>query len=155
MIPWLEWAYCGCGDPTTSGAGTVQAIVVDPRKPPVPSNRENTTLHALVEPYPQVIAGTPLSWSYARSTRTFRLRYSTARAGGRSRYHAGSVTEIAAPALVYGTRYSVRVTGGAVASSRGASTLRIVSCRGARNVSVTLAPHGRSRGSCQIGRLRR
>ena len=22
MVPWLEWAYCGCDDPTTSGPGT-------------------------------------------------------------------------------------------------------------------------------------
>ena len=22
MVPWLEWAYCGCHDPTTSGPGT-------------------------------------------------------------------------------------------------------------------------------------
>ena len=30
MVPWLEWAYCGCNDPTTSGPGAKQAIVLDP-----------------------------------------------------------------------------------------------------------------------------
>jgi hypothetical protein len=34
LVPWLEWAYCGCSDPTTTGPGTKQAIVVDPREPP-------------------------------------------------------------------------------------------------------------------------
>ena len=51
---WLEWAYCGCGDPTTPGPGTTQAIVIDPAKPPAGANLELPTLRALVEPYPQV-----------------------------------------------------------------------------------------------------
>ena len=32
-IPWLEWAYCACGDPT--GSGDAEALVYDPAKPPV------------------------------------------------------------------------------------------------------------------------
>jgi endoglycosylceramidase len=148
MVPWLEWAYCGCQDPTTSGPGNAQAIVIDPAKPPTGSNLEIATLRALVEPYPQVVAGTPSSWAFDRPTRTFSLRYSTTRPGGSHRFKAGSLTEIAAPALVYGGHYAARVVGGAPVSKRGAATLSIASCPGALRVSVTVAPAGRSHGSC-------
>ncbi|HUO70388.1 MAG TPA: hypothetical protein VMU39_06395, partial [Solirubrobacteraceae bacterium] len=48
MVPWLEWAYCGCEDPTTTGPGTKQAILIDPSKPPRGSNLVRATLGALV-----------------------------------------------------------------------------------------------------------
>jgi endoglycosylceramidase len=95
MVPWLEWAYCGCSDPTTSGPGDKQAIVRDPAKPPVGSNLVEPTLHALVEPYPQVVSGTPSSWGFDPATRTFSLRFSTSAALG-GRFPAGSITQVAA-----------------------------------------------------------
>jgi endoglycosylceramidase len=150
MMPWLEWAYCGCGDPTTSGPGTTQAIVIDPHKPPTPSNRESGTLHALVEPYPQVIAGTPLDWVYNRATRTLTVRFTTLRAAGRHRFRSYSATEIATPSLVYGGHYATNIRGGVIASSRGSGTLRVLSCPGARTVSVTVTPGGRNRSSCRL-----
>jgi endoglycosylceramidase len=151
MVSWLEWAYCGCDDPTTSGPGAQQAIVLDPRKPPTGANLNLPTLRILVEPYPQLVSGTPSSWGFASATKTFSLRYSTARASGHGRFPAGSVTEIATPALVYGGRYSVQVGGGAVVSRRGASVLRIAACRGAQTVNVTVRPGGRNRSSCRPG----
>jgi endoglycosylceramidase len=152
MVPWLEWAYCGCNDPTTSGPGNLQAIVIDPAKAPAGSNLELPTLRALVEPYPQVIAGTPRSWSFDRARRRFTLAYATARARGGSRFGFDSLTEIAAPALVYGGRYAVRVTGGGVVSAVGASTVVIGACRGARRITVTVTPFGRNHSSCAIPR---
>jgi len=149
MAPWLEWAYCGCADPTTSGPGTKQAIVIDPSKPPVGSNLELPTLRALVEPYPQLIAGTPQAWSFSRGSRTFRLRYATTRIGRRSRFRPGAVTEIAAPGLVYGGRYFVSVEGGYAVSRRGASTLQIASCPNATTVTVTLRPGRGTAAACQ------
>jgi len=137
MVPWLEWSYCACHSPTDTGQ---PGIVVDPRKPPRGSNLVTRTLRALVEPYPQLIAGTPLSWSYDAGTRTFRLRYSTRRANGHRAFPGGSVTEVALPALVYGGRYRVRLTGGRVVSGRGSPLLRIASRRGARRITVTVAP---------------
>ena len=154
MVPWLEWAYCGCQDPTTSGPGTVQAIVIDPSKPPAGSNLVMTTLRALVEPYPQVVAGTPTAWSFKRSTRTFTLSYSTTRVAKHERFDAGAVTEIATPALVYGGRYGARVSGGAILSLPGATTLRIGSCPKARTISITVGPSGHSLGSCKLPRPR-
>ena len=145
MVPWLEWSYCSCGAPTDTGQ---PGIVVDPAKPPRGSNLVMGTLRTLVEPYPQVIAGTPVSWSFDRSSKLFSLSYTTARAGGRGRFGTGSVTEVAAPGLVYGGRYGVRVTGGAVVSRRGAPVLKVAACRRARRIRVTIRPGGRSRGSC-------
>jgi endoglycosylceramidase len=148
MVPWLEWAYCGCEDPTTSGPGAEQAIVIDPRKRPAGSNLVSGTLHTLVEPYPQVVAGTPRSWGFEPASRTFRLAFTIGRASGHGRFPAGSLTEIATPSLVYNGRYAAVVRGGAIVSRSGAGALVVASCPGARSVSVAVAPSGRSRGSC-------
>ena len=150
MVSWLEWAYCGCNDPTTSGPGAEQAIVIDPRKPPRGSNLQLPTLKFLVEPYPQLVSGTPQSWGFDSSTKTFSLRYTTVRAGGVRRFPAGAGTEVAAPAMVYAGHYSVRALGAAVASKPGASMLVLDACPGARTVSVTVSPskRARNRGSC-------
>ena len=155
MIGWTEWAYCGCEDPTTSGPGAKEAIVIDPRKPPRGSNLVPGSLRALVEPYPQVISGTPQSWRYGRAGRRFTLRYRTDRVGGRRRFAAGAITEIAAPALVYGGRYAVSAGGGAIVSRPGASLIEIASCPGARSIMVTVSPRGRTHGSCRPPRTRR
>ncbi|HEY2436735.1 MAG TPA: cellulase family glycosylhydrolase [Solirubrobacteraceae bacterium] len=148
MVPWLEWSYCACQSPTDTGQ---PGIVADPSKPPTGSNLISGTLRALVEPYPQVIAGTPLSWGFTAGTKTFSFRYSTARASGHGRFARGSLTEIATPALVYGGRYAVQVSGGAIASSRGAGVVLLAACRGARTITVTVRPSGRNRDSCRLG----
>ncbi len=148
MVPWLEWAYCGCRDPTTTGPGNKQAIVVDPAKPPSGSNLVTGTLRALVEPYPEVIAGTPVAWGFDRSSSTFTFRYTTARAGGGS-FPGFAVSEVAVPRLVYGSGYAARVSGGAVMSRPGASVLEVGACPGAASVSVTVTPAGTSSGSCR------
>lgn len=151
MTPWLEWAYCGCRDPTTTGPGTREAIVIDPSKPPRGPNLEPSTLRALVEPYPQLISGTPEAWAFDRTSATFRLVYATARPGRQGAFPAGSVTEIAAPALVYPRGYGVRVRGGQVVSARGTSVLEIAACQGARHIAVTITPSRGRRGSCNGG----
>ena len=148
MVPWLEWAYCGCHDPT--GSGDNEAVVLDPRKPPIGSNVVLSTLRLLVEPYPQVIAGTPLSWSFDRARRVFRLRYTTKRVSGRGRFASGAITEISVPRLVYRGSYAVRADGGAIVSARGSSLLQIAACPGARRVSVTVRRSGASHASCRI-----
>lgn len=153
MVPWLEWAYCGCHDPTTSGPGNVQAIVIDPSKPPGGTNLVEPTLHALVEPYPQVIAGTPRSWSYERPADTFKLAFSTAPAGGSGAFRTGSLTEVATPPLDYPSGYAAAASGAAIVSPARAVTLLVAQCPGAVQVSVTVAPSGQSGGSCRA-RLR-
>ena len=151
MVSWLEWAYCGCNDPTTSGPGAQQAIVLDPKKPPTGSNLNLPTLRVLVEPYPQLIAGTPLAWAFNSTSQTFTLKYSTARASGHGSFGRGAVTQVATPAFVYAGRYAVRVSGGAILSRRGASLLQIGACRHAKSVTVIVTRSGRSHGSCRLG----
>jgi endoglycosylceramidase len=149
MVPWLEWAYCGCQDPTTSGPGKEQAIVIDPAKPPARSNLVLPTLHALVEPYPQLIAGTPRPWRYTAATNRFGLQYSTARATGAGSFPVGSITEVATPAFAYPHGYAAAVNGGRVVSRRNAGVLQIAVCPHTTHVSLTVTPSGRSHGSCR------
>jgi endoglycosylceramidase len=145
MVPWLEWSYCPCRDPT---GATPDPIVFDPSRPPRGANLGSLALSTLVEPYPELVAGTPRSWSFDRAARIFRLRYAAARVDGRGSFGAGSVTQVAAPTLIYGGHYAVDVIGGAVVSRRGAPVLKISTCRGARTVSVTVRPRGRDHVSC-------
>lgn len=156
MVPWLEWAYCGCSDPTTSGPGDKQAIVRDPSRPPTGSNLVEPTLRALVEPYPQVVAGTPSSWGFDPSSRVFSLHYSTLAATvGAGRFATGSVSEIATPELVYAGHYAARVSGGAILSKPGASALQVARCPGAQTITVTVSPGEGSHGSCSAAAVLR
>ena len=142
----MEWAYCVCGDPTGSPA---EGIVNDPRKPKTGSNLVTSTLDALVEPYPHVVAGTPISWGYNRHTRTFKLSYTTRRASGKGTFAAGSLSAIETPLFDYPSGYGARVSGGTIVSKRGASPLIIASCQRAKDVSVTVAPGARSSEGCK------
>jgi endoglycosylceramidase len=150
MVPWVEWAYCPCHDPT---GATPDPLVLDPAKPTRGSNLGLFAMSILVEPFPRLIAGTPRSWSYDRQTNTFELRYSTARAAGGGRFPAGAITEIATPRLIYARPYSVHAQGGAIVSRRGAAVLKIAACPGARKVSVTVLPSGHDRETCRPGRM--
>ncbi len=144
MVPWTEWAYCTCGDPTGSPD---EGMVLNPHKPPSKSNLRPSIIHALVEPYPQVVSGTPLAWGFDRAKKIFHFSYTTQKASGRGRFPIGSITRIEVPTLVFAHRYGVQVLGGSVAGeSRGA--LLIASCGGYKTIRVKITPHGRTRGSC-------
>lgn len=146
MVPWIEWAYCPCRDPT---GATPDPLVLDPAAPPLGANVGQLALHTLVEPFPQLIAGTPLSWGYNRQTKMLRLRYSTAKADGAGRFPPGAITEIATPRLIYGRPYAVHVHGAAIVSRPGARILKIAACPGARNISLQVFRSGRDRESCR------
>jgi endoglycosylceramidase len=149
MIPWLEWAYCGCSDPTTAGPGNTQAIVVNPALPPSGSNLEPGTLDALVEPYPQVIAGTPTSWAYDRPTSTFTLKFADKRAAGGGAFGAGGWSQIATPPLVYPHGYAADATGAAIVSPSRSGHLQLLACPRASTVALTVKPGTGLRGSCE------
>ena len=138
MVPWLEWAYCACGDPTTVDSS--EGIVDNPAKPLTGSNLITPTLEGLVEPYPQVISGTPLHYAYNSSSHAFSFAYSTARAGSQSVFPARSVTQIATPAMAYPHGYQVMIQGGSAVSKANASELLVASSPGVSTIDVSLTP---------------
>jgi endoglycosylceramidase len=139
MVSWQWWHYCGCNDPTTAGPGDVQALVADLRRAPRGSNLFHDKLRLLVRPYPQVIAGTPLSFTFDRGTRVFELAYSTRRASGRGSFRRG-LSDVFIPRVQYRRGYRVRVKGAAVVSRPNAQHLLLRGNTGARRVDVTIAP---------------
>jgi endoglycosylceramidase len=137
MMPWLNWAYCGCGDPTTAIDPAQEGIVIDPAQPLTGSNINSADLAALERPYPQAIAGTPTSWSYDASTGTFTLVYSTTSPPGVT-LAQGANTIVFVPTLQYPNGYSVTVAGGSVVSGTGTQNVVIAAQPGASNVTVTV-----------------
>jgi endoglycosylceramidase len=162
MVSWEYWHYCECRDPTTTGSGT-QAIVIDPKQPPTGSNVKQAKLNVLSEPYPQVVAGTPLSYDFNDTTRIFELSYSTKGPSGKNfarrtkkrskRARKARQTQIFLGHDHYPSGYRVSVAGGAIASKPRASLLRVIACPGRRNVNVTVRPKssgGRNRVDCRV-----
>jgi endoglycosylceramidase len=136
MLPWLEWTFYG-KDPCC--ARPAEGIVRNIRRPPTGTNVKWAKLAVLVRPYPQLIAGTPVGWSWNATDRVFRLTYVTKRPGGR-RLAAGLATQVFVPGLHYRRGYRVRVTGGRVTSMPDAAELTIVATGTAHRVSVLLRP---------------
>lgn len=137
MVSWTEWAYCYCGDITGS---LTEGMVDHPVKAKRGANLVRSILDSLVEPYPQVIAGTPRSWGYDHSTRMFSFTYTTRKASGSGSFPAGSVTQIAAPRLDYPNGYVTKVKGGIVVSPPGAPVVWVASSPGATLVTVSITP---------------
>jgi endoglycosylceramidase len=135
MVGWMMWHYCACDDPTTSGPGATQAMVLDPRKPPEGANVDAAKMKLLSRAYAQVVAGTPAQ--YAFTADRFTLTYSTQRADGGGPLPAFSSTDIVMPARQFPAGYGVLVRGGTVLSAPGARVLRIGACPGAESVSVS------------------
>ena len=132
-VGWLEWAYTG--NDITSSSPNGQALVLDPSQPPTGANVLTDKLKVLAEPYPQLVAGTPVSWSFAKGV--FKLTYRTARVSGGS-FAAGAQTQVAVPAIQYPAGYHVTVTGADVASAPNAPTLLLAQHAGAAQVTVTV-----------------
>ena len=139
MVSWQWWHYCNCEDPTTSGAGDRQALVSDPAKPPRGENLLREKLALVERPYPQAVAGTPLSYGFGPDARRFELAYSTAAPAG-GRLPREVPTEVFVPRLHYRGGYSVRVRGARVVSEPGARVLKLRRARGATTVEVAVTP---------------
>lgn len=137
LIGWTEWAYSGQGDITTSASPpSSESLVFNPELPPTGSNVNTANLETLAEPYPQLISGTPTSFSFANGT--FDFSYSTTEADGMGSFPAGSQTTISVPTVEFPNGYDVVVTGGHVVSAPDAPELVIASDNGASTVSVVV-----------------
>ncbi|WP_310964496.1 cellulase family glycosylhydrolase [Nocardioides terrisoli] len=139
-VGWTYWAYCGCGDPTTSGPGAEQALVLDPAEPPSGANVETDKLRALAVPHPVAVAGTPTAYSFDRTSSVFSATWSTRRALGNGRFSAGARSTIATPVIEYPRGYTARVVGGSVVSAPNAPRLAVSQSPGAATVTVTVSP---------------
>jgi endoglycosylceramidase len=152
MMSWQEWHYCGCDDPTTTGAGEKQAIVLDPKKPPSGDNLKKDTLDVLSRPYPRLIAGRPDSWAFDPDTHQFTFGYNPSqRVDGSGVFGFGSRSEIAIPPRQYPDGYAADVRGGAIVSAPGASVLQVAACGAGSVVFVTVVRgHAPAQSSCAI-----
>ena len=111
LIGWTEWAYSSQGDITTSASPpSSESLVFNPELPPTGTNVNTANLDTLAEPYPQVISGTPTSFSFENGT--FDFSYSTEEADGLGSFAAGSQTTISVPTVEFPNGYDVSVTGG-------------------------------------------
>jgi endoglycosylceramidase len=137
---WQYWAYCGCDDPTTTGPGSTQALVLDPAKAPRGRNLDRAKMRALVVPHPLAVAGTPRSYRYDRAAKVFRATWSVRRAAGLGRFDHGTRTTLSVPRFVYRHGYAAHVTGGHVVSRPDARTLVVAQGRGADRVRVVVRP---------------
>jgi endoglycosylceramidase len=131
---WLEWAYAG--NDITSSSPDGQALVLDPSKPPTGDNVLAAKVQVLARPYPQVVAGTPASWSFSGGV--FRLVYSTPPATGLGRFRAGAQSEISVPAVQFPNGYQVTVSGATVVSAPDAATLVLSELPGVTTVRLTV-----------------
>lgn len=139
LIGWTEWAYSSQGDiSTTASPPSSESLVYNPELPPTGDNVNTANLQTLAEPYPQVISGTPISYSFDKGT--FDFSYSTQEANGLGSFPANSQTTISVPAVEFPNGYAVSVTGGEVVSAPNAADLVIASNAGASTVTVTVSP---------------
>ncbi|HXF00182.1 MAG TPA: cellulase family glycosylhydrolase [Solirubrobacterales bacterium] len=139
MVSWLEWHYCGCSDPTTTGPGDTQALVKDPSKPPRGTNLKHNKLKALDRAYPQAVAGTPEQFQFNPGSGVFNLRYSTMAPVGH-RLAPSVRTVVFLPHIHYPSGYRVRVTGARVVSAAGAQRLVLERFEGATEVRLEVSP---------------
>ncbi|MBV9485070.1 MAG: cellulase family glycosylhydrolase [Frankiaceae bacterium] len=133
-IPWLEWAYCACDDPT--GAGDAEALVYDPTKAPTGANVNRTTLPFLDEPYPLRTAGTPASYSFDHKTGRFRYTYRTT--SPVTHHHARGKTVIFTSPLHYRHGYRARLKGAKVLAHKRARL--VIRATAAKHVTVIVRP---------------
>jgi len=157
QIPWIEWAYCGCDDPTGTIPPATEGLVSNPRLPGTGTNVDAAKLAVLAEPYPRVVAGTPASYSFDLVTHTFRFAYSTRGPSGRS-FTSGSCTAVVIPAFQFPDGYVVTAQGARVTSAPGAGVLTLAQLGHAASVTVevrpaasghTLTPSAESVSSCR------
>jgi endoglycosylceramidase len=137
MTGWMVWHYKNWGDPTTQAQGSgAQSLF---QRDGDFGSVKQPKLEVLERPYPQAVAGTPVSYDFDPQSKAFSLEYNTALPGGGS--GAGLETDVYVPALHYPRGYTVRVDGGRVVSEPDAAHLLIVADAGADSVSVSLSPN--------------
>ncbi len=138
MVGWTDWAYMG----------SPGQIKIDDAAPPTRDNIRREHLDAIVRPYPQLVAGTPLDYGW--DGERFELAFSTrsaaalgyepvAGSAGRRRFGRGARTEIVVPRARFKHGYGVEVEGARVVSKPNARPLVLRTCAHVRRVEVSVA----------------
>jgi endoglycosylceramidase len=139
MVSWLEWAYCGCKDPTGSIPPAAEGLVKDPSKPPRGKNVKRKKLKVLDRPYPQAVAGTPTGFGFNPKTDVFHLAYRAKPPGGR-RLSGRRNTRVYVPHSHYPHGYRAKVSGARVFSEPGARYLLLRRKASASQVELEISP---------------
>jgi endoglycosylceramidase len=129
FVSWIDWTYVASDD--EPDRPITQRILLNPQKPGSEANAKASRLDALVVPYAQAIAGTPVACAYDRSSRTFTLRY---RAESKA-----AVTRLFVPPRIYPSGYRIDVSGATVISSPASPSALLVATS-SNDVSVTVTP---------------
>ncbi len=122
---WMYWSYKAWADPTGNPAAEGLFAKDDNL-----SSLKAPKADVLIRPYPQAVAGTPVSLSWTAASKTMDLRY-TPRSGQ---------TDVFVPTRHYPTGYDAVVTGGRVVSPAQARHL-LVAATGAGDVHLVVRPH--------------
>jgi endoglycosylceramidase len=127
LVGWAYWSWKYYDDPTGSSR---EALVMS-------NGRLRSTARVLSQTYPEAIAGTPVSMSFAATTGAFHLLY-------RPDHGVRAPTLVFVPVrLHYPHGYCVRAAGATVISGPGSELLEAVNHRSAHSVSITI-----TRGAC-------
>jgi endoglycosylceramidase len=137
-ISWIEWAYCGCDDPTGTVPASIEGLVTDQSEPATGSNVDAAKLAVLAEPYPRATSGTPLAYLFDHTTRTMTYEYSVT-SPSKKHFGAGSCTAILVPEVQYPDGYAVEAHGARVTSPPGAGVLTLDQLR-SPTVTVEIRP---------------
>ena len=140
LTGWQYWAYCGCDDPTTTGPGTKQALVIDPRKAPRGANVDSDKLRILAVPHPLRVAGEPLSYGFDRATRIFRFTWSGVRVGTERLFPSRARTTVVLPELQYPDGYRVISKDARVLSESNARVLVLALERASDQATIRVEP---------------
>jgi endoglycosylceramidase len=136
MVSWQEWSYWNedvcCPRP-------IEGLVRDIHRAPRGSNVKRAKLLVLARPYPEAVAGSPVSYGFDTTRRRFKLTYSTRRIDGR-RFRRRTITEVRIPRVQYPHGYRATVAGARVHSGRGAPILRLLARPRASRVTLTVVP---------------
>lgn len=135
MLSWQSWDYYGDFSP-------------------IPEQEE--PYRYMIRPYPQLVSGTPLNWSFDEEGKVFDFSYEPTRVDGEgavldapARFPAGSITEVFVPEQDYPDGYGVAVAGAEVISQPGDRLLRLRSCSGATRIQLQVAPGEPGPTSCK------
>lgn len=141
MMPAIYWAYWNRTPYQIAKADNLpvssadMGLVYDPTRPLTPGNVWEDKLTALTRPYPKLIAGTPVSWSFNPKPEalSFHFAWSCKPVGN-------GITEIFVPNRRYKNGYTVSVTGGTQLPSKDEQVVLISNNDGAETASVDISP---------------